>query len=119
MKTIIAGSRHFTNYEVLCEAIKESHFKITEIISGHSKGVDSMGERYAKENNIKLTIIPALWQKYGKAAGPMRNIQMAEYGNALIALPMNDSIGTKHMIKEAKKRKLKIYVRMVKGTANG
>ena len=33
----------------------------------------------------KLTIFAAEWAKYGRAAGPKRNLQMAEYANALLA----------------------------------
>ena len=43
MKVIIAGSRNFTDYKVLQDAIKNSGFKITEVVSGGAKGVDSLG----------------------------------------------------------------------------
>ena|SRR3990170_1629361 len=116
MKTIIAGSRTVTNYDTLKQAVKESGFEITEIVSGGARGADSLGEKYAKENNIPMKIFPAEWDKHGKAAGYIRNEQMAEYvGEAgqLIALHLNESRGTAHMISLAKKNGLKIFVKKV------
>ena len=111
MKVIIAGSRFITNYELLLDAIIEADFEITEVVCGAAVGVDSMGERYAKENNIKLSYFYADWHSLGKAAGFKRNEQMGNYGEGLIAVWDGKSKGTKHMISYAKKRKLKVYVK--------
>lgn len=113
MKTIIAGSRHISNYQYVKNAINLSKFHITEIISGNANGIDKLGEQFANDNNITLTIFPANWNKYGKAAGYKRNIQMAQYAQPngqLIAIWDNISPGTKHMINIAKKYNLSIFV---------
>jgi len=44
-----------------------------------------LGESYAKENNYKLTIFPANWDKFGKRAGYLRNEEMSDYADAVIA----------------------------------
>jgi predicted Rossmann fold nucleotide-binding protein DprA/Smf involved in DNA uptake len=67
MKVIVAGSRDITDYVWVLRAISEAKFKITEIVSGGAKGVDSLGEMYAKENGIPLKVFPADWKTYGKA----------------------------------------------------
>lgn len=113
MKVIIAGKRDYVNYQTLCDAVQESGFEITEIVSGGATGVDALGERYAKENSIPLKRFPAEWNKHGKSAGPRRNKQMAEYGEALIALWNGNSAGTKNMIDNAKMKNLKIYVKEI------
>ena len=43
------------------------------------------------------------WNKHGKAAGPIRNRQMAEYADCLIAVWDGKSRGTKNMIDEMNK----------------
>ena len=96
MKIIIAGSRDYTDYDVLCNEIQNSGFIIDEIVSGCAKGVDRMGERYSFHNNIKLKQFPAEWDRYGRAAGPIRNKQMAEYADALIAIMRSKSKGTRN-----------------------
>ena len=59
-------------------------------------------EIYAKENNIPIKFFPALWDQYGKSAGMIRNKQMAEYGDFLLAFWDGKSHGTKNMIKTMK-----------------
>lgn len=110
MKVIIAGSRDCTDMKILLEAINESKFNISEVISGGARGADALGELWAKNNNIPLKIFPADWS-IGKSAGYIRNKQMAEYGNALIALWNGESKGTNHMIEIAKKLNLVVYVK--------
>ena len=112
MKTIIAGSRTINSYQSVKAAIMESHFDITEIVSGNAKGADHWGELYAQQNNIDLVIFPANWNKYGKSAGYRRNVKMAEYADALIAVWDGESKGTKHMIDIAKEKGLKVFVYM-------
>jgi hypothetical protein len=112
MKTIIAGSRDITDYQLLLAAIKESGFTITHVVSGGARGVDALGERYANENKLPLTRIPADWEKYGKAAGALRNIQMAEESEGLVAV-WNGSRGTQHMIQTATDLGLKVHVSRV------
>jgi len=110
MKTIIAGSREINNYQVLLNTLKDYTLPITEIVSGHANGVDSLGEKYAKSNNIPLIIFPADWNKFGKQAGYLRNVQMADYAEALIAIWDGQSKGTKMMIDIANKKGLKVYI---------
>jgi hypothetical protein len=110
MKIIIAGSRSFNNYNLLkleCDKfLNEHNISNPEIISGTANGADKLGEQYAKQLNIKLTQFPANWNLYGKSAGYKRNLQMAEYADALIAFWDNNSKGTKHMIDIANKLNL-------------
>lgn len=113
METIIAGGRDYHNYDTVLEAIKESQFPISVVVSGGAKGVDALGERYALENNIHLEVYPADWEKHGRAAGPIRNRLMAENADALIAIWDGESIGTKNMIDTAIRLGLQVYVKRV------
>lgn len=113
MKTIIAGSRDITEYELVVQAIAESGFVITEIVCGMAKGVDMLGYRYAKDHRIPVKEFPADWNTHGRAAGPIRNKEMALYADALIALWDGVSKGTKNMIDLATKQGLRVYVKRV------
>ena len=64
MKVIVAGSRSFRDYEVLCKTLDE--MEITTIISGGARGADRLGERYAKERGISLEQYPAQWKSREK-----------------------------------------------------
>jgi len=106
------------------QAVKESGFKIKEVVSGGATGIDKCGENWAKENNIPVKKFPAKWKdithpdaviktgKYGKydsKAGHRRNQEMAEYATHLIAID-EDTPGTSDMIKRAEEENLTIFV---------
>jgi hypothetical protein len=97
MKLIIAGSRGLGNLQYVCEAYDESPFIATEIVSGGAKGIDSLGERYAHILDIPVIVFKPDWS-IGKHAGMIRNKQMGDYADALLAIWDGTSKGTKHMI---------------------
>lgn len=110
----IVGSRDFDNFTILSEAIDnfiEKHGEISYIVSGGAKGADSLAEKYAKINNIKMKIFKPDWKKYGKAAGIIRNKDIVDNSTHLIAFRINNSRGTTNSIMRAQKKKMyvKIY----------
>ena len=113
MKVIIAGSRGIEDYSQVKLAIELSQFYVSEVVSGCARGVDKIGEYWAKKHDIPIKRFPANW-KSGKMAGLIRNIEMANYADALIAVWDGQSRGTKHMIECAKRKKLDVFVWEVK-----
>lgn len=114
-KVIIAGGRNFSDKNLLtesCNAILKPLVKdhAITIISGNAPGADRTGERYAQERGFKIKRMPADWKKYGKAAGPIRNREMAEQADALIAFWDGSSRGTANMIESARHRNLIVNV---------
>lgn len=112
MRTIVAGSRCFTNLALMTKAIAASGFQVTTVVSGKAPGADLLGEQWAKARGIPVDPHPADWKQYGRSAGPIRNKEMAENAEALIALWDSESPGTKNMIETAKWMGLKVYVQM-------
>ena len=47
MKLIIAGSRTFTDYQLLCHTLAPDRHRITQVITGGAKGADQLGYRWA------------------------------------------------------------------------
>ena len=80
------------------------------IVSGHASGADSLGEKFAADHNLQCELYPADWDKHGKAAGPIRNAEMAEVADALIAFWDGQSRGTKLMIDLARKKGLQVAI---------
>jgi len=112
VKTIIAGSRGIEDYDQVKMAtfMAAKHgIKVTEVVSGHARGIDRLGERWAAENGIPVKLFVPDWDKDGKRAGLLRNAEMAEYADALIAIWDGASRGTKNMIDNAEKKGLKVY----------
>lgn len=103
MKTIIAGSRTIADLKLIYDVIERSDIEITEVVCGMAKGVDTLGHVWADQNNIPVKCFPANWGKFGVAAGPIRNEQMAKYAEAAIIVWDGFSRGTQSMIKLVKK----------------
>jgi hypothetical protein len=110
MKVIIAGSRTITDYALLMQAVVQSEFEITTVVSGMARGVDSLGITYAELHRLPLWQYPADWSRYGRAAGIQRNKKMAMVADALIAVWDGQSRGTKNMIDEATRKGLRVFV---------
>ena len=114
-RVIIAGSRSFNDYALLrehCLSVLQEKMKTHRVIvvSGHARGADSLGERFANEFCLPFELHPAKWRLLGKAAGMVRNAEMAKCSDALIAFWDGESRGTRHMINFARKRGLDISV---------
>lgn len=115
MKIIIAGSRRSLPTDkdpiyYVADAYIKSKFKATEIVSGGCRGIDLAGEAFAKERGIPIKQFLPDWNRYGKGAGPIRNRQMAEYADALIAIWDGVSRGTANMVDEAEKRGIPVSI---------
>ncbi len=112
MKTIIAGSRNITDYTLIEQAVKESGFSITAVISGKQRGVDTLGEIWADRHGVRTIKCPAAWSELGKAAGPIRNAEMADIADALICVHTGGK-GSRSMLRIAQGMGLKIYEKRV------
>lgn len=111
-RVIIAGSRDIADRRILEAALQACPWsdEITEVVCGEQRGVDTLGKEWAEAQGLSVKPFPADWDTYGKAAGPIRNAQMAAYADGLIAIPGPRSKGTYDMINKAKSRGLAVYV---------
>lgn len=110
-RVIIAGGRDFDDFRFLCKKCMAKLQNKTEvvIVSGTAKGADQLGEKFAKFIGYEIKQFPANWE-LGLIAGMLRNREMAEYADALIAFWDGKSKGTKNMIEEAQKRNLQVAI---------
>lgn len=117
-KLIIAGTRQFDDWPLLatiCNEMREV-MGITTVLSGANpglrskdgnvlcRGADALGEHWATVHGIPVKRFPADWNKYGLAAGPIRNGDMAREGDALLVFWDGESRGTYNMLREMLER---------------
>ena len=93
-----AGSRTFTDYQLLCQQLASDKHRITQVITGGARGADQLGYRWAWKHAIKHQLFRAEWERFGKSAGVRRNHHMAQAGDVLVAFHVHNSPGTAHMI---------------------
>ena len=83
---------------------------VTEIVSGGARGVDQCARRYAREHGLKLTEFLPDYDRYGRAAPLMRNAQIVEYADQVLAFWDRRSRGTRHVIETCRQRHKKVTV---------
>ena len=100
IKVIVAGGRDFSDYDLLKQTLNRLlMYKLpnVEIVCGKARGADTLGECYAKELGLPIAYFPADWDQFGKAAGYIRNKEMAKYADACVIFWDGQSKGSKHM----------------------
>jgi len=118
IKITIGGCRGYNDYVAFkdhvdkCISLLKGEHSLA-ILSGHCSGTDMMAERYANENGLALEIYQAQWKKYGRAAGPIRNKQMVEASDCVIAFWDQSSKGTKSLIAYANKLGKPTYIKYI------
>lgn len=109
LKVIVAGSRTWDDWETMESILDAWKPRIKEIVSGNARGADEMGEWWASKNEVQLKVVPANWSRHGRAAGHIRNKEMAEYADGLILFWDGKSPGSRNMLNLAKQRRLVIH----------
>lgn len=99
MKIAVVGSR-----DIIVTDIGRYISGHEEIVSGGAVGVDSCAAEYAKENGIKLTVFLPCYKRYGRAAPIVRNKEIVDYADKIIAFWNGSSKGTLSVIQYAKKQ---------------
>ena len=126
-RIMIAGSRTFNDYQLVCKTLEEELSKRNIIkdkyniiiISGKAKGADELGELYARDNNLIVEEYPAKWDdlkvtpckvkynKWGKPynclAGMNRNTDMINVSDLVIIFWDSKSKGSLDDINKCKK----------------
>jgi len=113
-KALICGDRNWTEGEpiraYLCK-LQDWGFSI--IIEGEAPGADILAREEAEQMGFTVMKFPAHWEKYGRAAGPIRNREMLDQQPALV-IAFHDnpsqSKGTRDTVEEAMRRGIQVIV---------
>ena len=109
---LVCGDRNWANRTSIANCLKLLP-RGTTIIHGGARGADSIAGEEAKKLGLAVEIFPAEWDKYGTAAGPIRNIKMLDRNPHLVIAFHPDlakSRGTAHTVREARKRQIKVHL---------
>lgn len=110
---LICGSRTWANHKIMKDVLYDEGNMISLVVHGGCNGADMMAEKICNQLSIPTKIYHAQWEEYGKSAGPIRNITM--YRNEAPDMVyvfhdnLNESKGSKHMVKVALQDGCKVY----------
>lgn len=102
MKIAIIGSRGFNDYDLLKYTMEK--YDASTIISGGAKGADSLAKKYANEFSLELIEFLPDWSKYGRSAGFIRNLDIINNSDVVVAFWDGTSKGTLHSITTSQKK---------------
>ena len=108
MKIAVVGSRDFDDYEFLKKIL--SYHPCTKIISGGADGADTLAKQYATEHGLGYQEFLPNWDAYGKPAGYLRNKQIVDASDELVAFWNKISPGTKSSIDLANEADKPVYI---------
>lgn len=109
LRVLVCGARDYDNADLINQQLKillEAYGPFI-LIEGEAKGADTIARRWGDRHLPRMNIIPfpAQWSRYGRGAGPIRNLQMLEQGkpDLVLAFGGKKGTGTNHMVRIAKK----------------
>ena len=110
MKILVTGSRKWTDYDFIKTRLAELP-PDTVIIEGGANGADILAGTAAVSLGLRRIVVRASWDRWGKAAGAIRNRTMLDLKPDLVlAFRIAESPGTTDCIEEAKRRGIEVEV---------
>lgn len=117
MKLIIAGSRKIEVDDLFIDRLfdqfglptKEPSLDGLEIVCGKAMGIDTCGEVFAINNNLKIHEFEPDYETYGGRAPLVRNSKMAAVGDALLLIWDGKSKGSQNMKTKMLEKKKPVY----------
>jgi hypothetical protein len=103
MRVLVCGGRNFVDRAMLFRVLDALHdqYKISVVIHGMARGADLLAEHWALYNKVPPYRFHALWDKQGKAAGPLRNQRMLDKGKPDMVVAFPGGNGTRDMMRKA------------------
>lgn len=109
MKLAVIGTKEFSNYALLKEKLSEIH-DIELIVSGGAPGADALATRFARKHKIYLLEFPPNHIKHDKEAKHVRDKQIVDNCDVVIAFWDGVCEGTKFTLDYAKTKKKKVII---------
>lgn len=112
MKVLVCGDREWRSRLKILQALANLP-RGTTIIQGGARGADELAHKIALECGLEVVTCEAQWEKYGAAAGPIRNKKMLDLKPDLVLAfhpHLDKSKGTKHCVEEARRRGIPVQV---------
>lgn len=109
VKIAIVGSRDYQDLNRVSKYVRILPPE-TIIVSGNAEGVDRVAEKSGRHYGLEVISIPADWDTHDKSAGFIRNIEIIEQVETVVAFWDGKSKGTSHTITEASKRGIRVII---------
>lgn len=109
-RVLVCGGRDYDNWKRVNKTLADidAANPIGLIIQGGANGADWLAAKWAKHNRKPCAQFNAHWETLGKAAGPIRNQWMIEFGQPELVVAFGGGRGTQNMIDTASKAGIEV-----------
>jgi hypothetical protein len=108
MRILVTGSRAWTDEPTIEATLRregqrlQAHPQGCVVVHGGARGADAIADRVARRYGCSVEVVPADWERYGKAAGAIRNAEMVRRGAVVcLGFPIGVSRGTRDCLARA------------------
>lgn len=110
MRVLVCGGRDFSDKTTVWGWMQALHLKlgVSVVIHGDASGADRLAASWARQEGVPVIAYPAAWQTHGRAAGPIRNQQMLDFGKPDLVIAFPGGRGTADMVGRARKAGIKV-----------
>lgn len=108
---LVTGGREYADVGCVFDCLTklDEQFERLIIVHGDADGADTLANTVCKELGIEQIRIPAAWNKYQKAAGPIRNQLMLDVITDIdLILAFPGGVGTDDMKSKGSKKEIPI-----------
>ena len=115
-RVLFCGDRNWADAHKIANELRalRKQYSDLAICHGAARGADMLAGNLAVSMGIPVAAFPANWKRYGKRAGPIRNLQMLEEFAPTMVLAFHDNLdasrGTKHMVEIARASGIPTFV---------
>lgn len=113
LRVLVCGDRNWSD-ETMIQLALSTLPSDTVVIEGEARGADRLARKVAERLGMTILPFPADWERYGRAAGPIRNQQMLDEGRPNIVFAFHDDLdhsrGTADMVRRAKKANVSVRI---------
>jgi len=113
-RVLICGARDWTNRRQIRDWLEWLQTQgYGYLIEGEAKGADTIAKEEALNLGYGVISVPAKWEIYGRAAGPIRNAEMLTYHPDLVLafhLDISKSKGTANMVMQTQAARVPVIV---------
>lgn len=105
MRVLVCGGRDFADEKLLNYTLDKIHVDrmITKVIEGGARGADTLARLWVSRTpGIDIQTVKAQWEKFGKAAGAIRNREMLYGCNPQLVVAFPGGRGTADMVRIAR-----------------
>lgn len=110
LRVVVFGGRNYDDAERVDAVLDGLHEKrpIGLVIHGGARGADTLGGLWGARRGVHVCVFPANWTLHEKAAGPIRNQAMVDWGLPQLGVKFPGQNGTSDMLRRMRAAGIKV-----------